>query len=219
MNQQSATLTKRPAVATSQNKNGAGSGIQRTAPSSNKAVAQEELTKEQLVEKEKELNKDIMLERGKFCANGHVFEVKPIYLGEEDAYLESLTMSPVPKPIMDANGKETSLSEKEIGQFLQFFFSNRRLAEFEHQSKRKIDRLFPNGKPITEASVWRLKKTKRNYLYYCDNPNAMIMAMWIERKVSYHGRKIRFYDLERKFMLNKSEIERLICYLHELSGF
>jgi len=219
MNQQSATLTKRPAVATSQNKNGAGSGIQRTAPSSNKAVAQEELTKEQLVEKEKELNKDIMLERGKFCANGHVFEVKPIYLGEEDAYLESLTMSPVPKPIMDANGKETSLSEKEAGQFLQFFFSNRRLAEMESQSKRKIDRLFPNGKPITEAAIWRLKKTKRNYLFYCDNPNAMIIAMWLERKVSYRGRPIRFYDLERKFKMNKSEIERLICYLHELSGF
>ena len=219
MNQQSATLTKRPAVATSQNKNGAGSGKPYTAPSSNKAVAQEELTKEQLVEKEKELNKDIMLERGKFCANGHVFEVKPIYLGEEDAYLESLTMSPVPKPIMDASGNETSLSEKEVGQFLQFFFSNRRLAEMESQSKRSIDRLFPNGKPITEAAIWRLKKTKRNYLFYCDNPNAMIIAMWLERKVSYRGRPIRFYDLERKFMLNKSEIERLICYLHELSGF
>lgn len=219
MIQQSATLTKRPAVATSQNKNGAGSGKPYTAPSSNKAVAQEELTKEQFVEKEKELNKDIMLERGKFCANGHVFEVKPIYLGEEDAYLESLTMSPVPKPITDANGKETTLSEKEIGQFLQFFFSNRRLAEFEVASKHKIERLFPNGKPITEAAVWRLKKTKRNYLYYCDNPNAMIMAMWIERKVTYRGRPIRFYDLERKFMLNKSEIERMICYLHELSGF
>ena len=219
MNQQSATLTKRPAVATSQNKIGAGSGKPYTAPSSNKAVAQEELTKEQLVEKEKELNKDIMLERGKFCANGHVFEVKPIYLGEEDAYLESLTMSPVPKPIMDANGKETSLSEKEVGQFLQFFFSNRRLSEMEIQSKRNIDRLFPNGKPITQAAIWRLKKTKRNYLFYCDNPNAMIIAMWLERKVSYRGRPIRFYDLERKFMLNKSEIERLICYLHELSGF
>ena len=219
MNQQSTTLKKSPSAATSQNKNGAGSGKPYTAPSSNKAVAETDLTKEQMIEKEKELQKDIMLERGKFCANGHVFEVKPIYLGEEDAYLESLTMSPVPKPIVDANGKETSLSEKEIGQFLQFFFSNRRLAEFEHQSKRKIDRLFPNGKPITEAAVWRLKKTKRNYLYYCDNPNAMIMAMWLERKVSYRGRKIRFYDLERKFMLNKSEIERLICYLHELSGF
>ena len=219
MIQQSTTLTKRPAAVTSQNKNGAGSGNPYTAPFSNKAVAQEELTKEQFVEKEKELNKDIMLERGKFCANGHVFEVKPIYLGEEDAYLESLTMSPVPKPITDANGKETTLSEKEIGQFLQFFFSNRRLAEFEVASKHKIDRLFPNGKPITEAAVWRLKKTKRNYLYYCDNPNAMIMAMWIERKVTYRGRPIRFYDLERKFMLNKSEIERMICYLHELSGF
>lgn len=219
MNQQSTTLKKSPSAVTSQNKNGAGSGKPYTAPSSNKAVAETDLTKEQMIEKEKELQKDIMLERGKFCANGHVFEVKPIYLGEEDAYLESLTMSPVPKPIVDANGKETSLSDKEIGQFLQFFFSNRRLAEFEHQSKRKIDRLFPNGNPITEASVWRLKKTKRNYLYYCDNPNAMIMAMWLERKVSYRGRKIRFYDLERKFMLNKSEIERLICYLHELSGF
>ena len=219
MNQQSATLTKRPAVATSQNKNGAGSGKPYTAPSSNKAVAQEELTKEQLVEKEKELNKDIMMERGKFCANGHVFEVKPIYLGEEDTYLESLTMSPVPKPIMDANGNETSLSEKEVGQFLQFFFSNMRIAEMESQSKRSIDGLFPNGKPITQAAIWRLKKTKRNYLFYCDNPNAMIIAMWLERKVSYRGRPIRFYDLERKFKMNKSEIERLICYLHELSGF
>lgn len=219
MNQQSTTLKKSPPAVTSQNKNGAVGGKLYTAPSSNQAVAEKEMTKEQMIEKEKELQKDIMLERGKFCANGHVFEVKPIYLGEEDAYLESLTMSPVPKPIVDANGKETSLSEKEIGQFLQFFFSNRRLAEFEVASKHKIDRLFPNGKPITEAAVWRLKKTKRNYLYYCDNPNAMIMAMWLERKVSYRGRPIRFYDLERKFMLNKSEIERLICYLHELSGF
>lgn len=219
MNDSQQTLTKKPSAVTSQNANGAVSGKTYTAPSSKKAVAESEMTAAQLYAQEKELKKDIMLERGKFFANGFKFEVKPIYLGEEDEYLESLTMSPVPKPIKGEDGKERMLNEKESGQFLQFFFSNRRLSEMERQSKRSIERLFPTGKPITDASVWRIKRIKRNYLYYCDNPNAMILAMWIERKVTYKGRKIRFYDLERKFGLNKGEIEGMICYLHELSGF
>ena len=215
MNQQ--TLTKRPAASTQSNK-GAASGNASAAPSSSKD-AEKEITMEALLEQERQLKKDIMLERGKFLANGYMFEVKPIYLGEEDAYLDSLKRSPVPKPITGEDGKERELNDKELAQFLRMFFSNSYLSEIEMRDKRKIERIFPNGKPITQAAIWRLKKTKRNYLFYCDNPNAMIIAMWLERKVSYRGRPIRFYDLERKFKMNKSEIERLICYLHELSGF
>lgn len=215
MNQQG--VTKRPAASTQSN-NGAVSGNMRTAPSSSKD-AEKEITMQDLLEQEKQLKKDIMLERGKFLANGYMFEVKPIYLGEEDEYLDSLKRSPVPKPIVGEDGKERELTEKELGQFLRLFFSNSYLAVMEAQDRRKVERLFPNGKPITQAAIWRLKKTNRNYLYYCDNPNAMILAMWIERKVTYKRKPIRFYDLERKFKLNKTEIEQMITYLHELSGF
>ena len=215
MNQQ--TLTKRPAASTQSNK-GAASGNTSAAPSSSKD-AEKEITMEALLEQERQLKKDIMLERGKFLANGYMFEVKPIYLGEEDAYLDSLKRSPVPKPITGEDGKERELNDKELAQFLRMFFSNSYLSVIEAQDKRKIERLFPNGKPITQADIWRLKKTNRNYLYYCDNPNAMILAMWIERKVTCKGKPVRFYDLERKYKLNKTEIERMISYLHELSGF
>ena len=215
MNQQG--VTKRPAASTQSN-NGAVSGNMRTAPSSSKD-AENEITMQDLLEQEKQLKKDIMLERGKFLANGYMFEVKPIYLGEEDEYLDSLKRSPVPKPIVGEDGKERELTEKELGQFLRLFFSNSYLAVMEAQDRRKVERLFPNGKPITQAAIWRLKKTNRNYLYYCDNPNAMILAMWLERKVTYKRKPIRFYDLERKFKLNKTEIEQMITYLHELSGF
>ncbi len=45
------------------------------------------------------------------------------------------------------------------------------------------------------------------------------MIKWLEKKVSYKGRKIKFYDLERKYGLNKLEIHQLMCKFMEISNF
>lgn len=154
------------------------------------------------------LNEENMMERGYFTANGHTFAVKPVYLGEEDEYLSEMTISPTPVPKED--GEE--YTEKELGQWSIALFSKslnvkKGIAEEKHGPFAILSRLFQ-----------RFRKPK-DYRYYADSPAIQPLVKWLERKVTYKNRKIRFYDLERKFGLNKAEIERLIMYFHELSGF
>lgn len=141
---------------------------------------------------------DIMMERGMFTANGHTFKVRPIYLGEEDDYIKELKASPVPIPPQEG---EPELTDKQLSHFLITFFSKTRKGSEDTKKNRRKERVY------------------KDYRRYSYNTDTMIVAKWIEKKVTYHGRKVRVYDLERKFGLNKAEIERMFMYLHELSGF
>lgn len=157
------------------------------------------------------LNEDTMMERGRFTANGYTFAVEPVYLGEERAYIADMTISPTPnyynedkttKPIAE-------LTDKELGSWAIALFTTdttNSMADTD-DTKNLFSRLYE-----------RFSKPK-DYRYYKDNPAVQPFIKWIERKVSYNGKPIKFYDLERKFGLNKAEIERLFIYFHELSGF
>lgn len=154
------------------------------------------------------LNEDSMLERGRFTANGYTFAVRPVYLGEEDDYISDVTLSPVPIP--KESGEE--YTEKELGQWaIAIFSKNIKVAK---KDVTENHGLFP----FISRLFQRLFHPK-DYRYYADSPAIQPLVKWLERKVTYKGRKVRFYDLERKFGLNKAEIERLIMYFHELSGF
>lgn len=149
------------------------------------------------------LNEDIMMERGKFTANGHTFTVRPVYLGEEDEYFSDMTISPVPKKEEGADEP----TDKELSRWAIALFSDK-VNEQENTSKRgRLRRFFS----------WMFHRN--DYRYYSERPAVMPLVKWLERKVSYKGRKVRFYQLERKFGLSKAEIERMIIYFHELSGF
>lgn len=154
------------------------------------------------------LNEDAMLERGIFEANGYQFTVRPVYLGEEDEYLSQMTVSPVPIPKEDGEAH----TEKELGQWSIALFS--KSVNF---AKKDVEE--ETGFLGFLSRLYRRLFHPKDYRYYADSPAIQPLVMWIERKVTYKGRKVRFYDLERKFGLNKAEIERLIIYFHELSGF
>lgn len=151
------------------------------------------------------LNENTMMERGKFTANGYTFTVKPVYLGEEDAYLADLSISPIP---ITNNGKpDYDLgNDKKLGQWSIALFSK----AVNTQEQKKHGRFYQLC-----SKIFR----KKNYKYYSNKPAVQPFVKWIEQKVFYHGRKIRFYDLERKYNLSKADIERLFIYFHELSGF
>lgn len=151
--------------------------------------------------KAKVINRENMLERGKFEANGYTFTVKPVYLGEVDDYFEDMSLSPVP-----TEGYET-LSDKELSKWAIALFS-KSANEVENKPKKKFKFKF-------------LSKLfhKNDYNYYNHLPKVQPLIKWIEQKVEYKGKKIKFYDLERKYGLNKAEIERLFIYFHELSNF
>ncbi len=149
------------------------------------------------------LNEDIMMERGKFRANGYTFTVKPVYLGEEDEYFSDMTISPVPK--MEEG--DDAPTDKELSRWAIALFSDK-VNEAGRSAKRGILKRF------LDRFIHR-----NDYRYYSDKPAAMVLVKWLERKVFYKGRKVKFYQLERKFKLNKAEIEKLIIYFHELSGF
>lgn len=154
------------------------------------------------------LNEDTMLERGIFEANGYKFHVRPVYLGEEDEYLSQMTVLPTPVPKED--GKE--YTEKELGQWAIALFSKN-----VNSGSSNNDENLGFFKKI--AKFFSKLFNRKNYEYYSEYPSIQPIVKWLEKKVTYKGKKIRFYDLERKFGLNKAEIEHLIIYFHELSGF
>lgn len=149
------------------------------------------------------INEDIMMERGKFTANGYTFTVKPVYLGEEDEYFSDMTISPVPKQ-EEGDDKPT---DKELSRWAVALFSSKVNGVDGIRKKGVLSRIF----------LWLFYRN--DYRYYSYRPAVMPIIKWLERKVTYKGRKIKFYQLERKYGLNKAEIEKLIIYFHELSGF
>lgn len=150
-------------------------------------------------------NEETMLERGKFVANGYTFTVRPVYLGEEDNFLSQVTISPVPvNP--DSNTVEESKDDKQLGKYAIALFSE----ALNNVTKKTHGRIY-------EFFCWLFKR--RDYRYYKDVPLMQPLIMWIEKKVTYNGKKVYFYDLERKYGLSKTEIERLFIYFYELSGF
>lgn len=149
-------------------------------------------------------NENTMLERGKFVANGYTFTVRPVYLGEEDEYLSEMTVSPIPvaQDETDSNSNE----EKRLAQWAIVLFSE----SLNQVKKKKRGRIY-------NFFCWLFRR--RDYRYYSNVPSIQPLIKWIERKVTYNGKRIRFYDLERKYGLSKADIERLFIYFHELSGF
>lgn len=154
------------------------------------------------------VNENNMMERGIFTANGYTFAVKPVFLGEEDEYLFDMSISPIPIP--KENGEE--YTEKELGQWSIALFS-KSVNTSKKNDEEKIGFL-----GFLSRLFQKLFKPK-DYRYYSNYPAIQPVIKWLEKKVTYKNRKIRFYDLERKFGLNKTEIERLIIYFHEISGF
>lgn len=149
-------------------------------------------------------NEDTMLERGKFLANGYTFIVRPVFLGEEDEYLAEMTVSPV--PISKDGEAIDQKNDKQMAQWSIALFSE----SLNGVKKKKRGRLY-------NFLCWLFRR--RDYRYYSDAPAIQPLIKWLERKVTCNGRKIRFYDLERKYGLSKADIERLFIYFHELSGF
>ena len=151
------------------------------------------------------VNQEAMMERGKFIANGYSFVVKPVYLGEEDEYLSQLTVSPVPVKL-EGETEIDKENDKKMGDWIIALFS------------KQINDKAPKEHGKIYNFFMRLLH-RRDYRYYSNVPTIQPLIMWLERKVTYKGRKVYFYDLERKYGLSKADIERLIIYFHELSGF
>lgn len=147
---------------------------------------------------------ETMLERGVFVANGYKFTVKPIYLGEETEYLSDVSYALYPRT---KEGQE--ITDKDLSHYAMMLFRKENGINAE---KERIG-LFERFKR------WFAKTFKHNYEYYSDNPSVLGLVKWIEKKVSYKGRSIKFYDLERKYGLTKSEIVKLFGYFQDLSGF
>ncbi len=150
-------------------------------------------------------SREKMLQRGKFTANGYVFTVKPLLLGEEDEYLEDVKVALYPR----AEGKKPEdFTDKELSQYAIWLFSQRN------------EVALPKKQGLLDKLKLRLVKTFcKNYQYYSDNPKAMGIIKWVEKKIYYKNKRIKFYDLERKYGLSKSEIIKMLGYFEELSGF
>lgn len=151
------------------------------------------------------VNENEIMERGFFTANGYTFMVKPIYLGEEDEYLSEVTAPIIPMAVGEA--KEVDMDDdKTLSRWIITLFSQ----TLNGGKKRNHGRIY---------EFFCLLFRRRDYRYYSDVPAIQPHIKWLERKVTYKNKKVRFYDLERKFGLSKADIERLFIYFHELSGF
>lgn len=147
---------------------------------------------------------ETMLERGIFEANGYKFTVKPIFLGEESEYLEDVAYALYPRA---KEGEE--LTDKDLSHYAMMLFRKSSDKNDKHERVGLFERF----------KRWLAKTFTKKYEYYSDNPSVLGLVKWIERKVYYKGKRVRFYDLERKYGLTKSEIVKLFGYFQDLSGF
>lgn len=152
------------------------------------------------------INEDIMMERGKFEANGYTFTVYPVRLKEEEAfYADTSMLSPIPKKI--ANGD--TITDEELAMYVIALFSKTANYGTDDQPKE-----------IGKFRKFIIRFFYHNdYHYYEDRPRIMPFVKWVEQKVKFNGKKVKFFDLERKFSLSKAEIGRLFIYFYQLTGF
>ncbi len=153
----------------------------------------------------KQDDRDLMEERGYISLNGHTFKVIPVFLGEEEEYLTDLQITPAP-PKSDDDDAESDYDEKQLNRFIMSLFSKSRAVGLGNRTPKK--KLF-------ELVMKKLGFKK----YFYANSTAYTNVKWVQKKVQYNNKYVRFYDLERKFRLNKAEIERLFIEIHTLSGF
>lgn len=154
---------------------------------------------------------ELMSERGKFVANGTTFFVKPIYFEEVEDYLLEVRLPIAPDG--KERVKEMLSDEEETGKWAMALFSSE-LNGKEKKEKSRRELIIDRIKKIVCTLIYR-----NDYRYYRDFPKTMPIVKWVEKKVSCNGKRIRFYDLERKYNLSKADIERLFIYLHDISGF
>ena len=152
-------------------------------------------------EKQNDNGHSIMTERYEFTANGYSFSVKPVFLGEEKDYLSDVSYALYP---VKKNGQE--VTEKDLSHFAMALFR----ADESGKVKLSIAERF---------KIFIARKFTHTYEYYSDVPSAAKIAKWVEKKVFYKGKPVKFYDLERKFQLSKSEIVNLLKMLQDASGF
>lgn len=146
---------------------------------------------------------EIVQERGHYTANGFTFEILPVYFEEEFDYYSDNPLS------MLLQKQQEDIDDKNLSQYIIALF----------QVKSKDDVLASLGL-FGRMKLKLVKLFSKNYHYYSDNPSAVGFVKWIEKKVKYKGKKIRFYDLERKYGLTKLEIAKMYRYMEELSrGF
>lgn len=156
------------------------------------------------MEENKITDYETMTQRGTFVANGYKFTVKPVYLGEEMDYLADVSYPLYPRAKED--GEEPT--DKELSVWAMMLFK---------QENKQDDRIKLGL--FEKFKRWVAKTFVKNYQYYSDNSSVSGLVKWIEKKVSYKGKPIKFYDLERKYGLTKSEIVKLFKYFQDLSGF
>lgn len=156
-------------------------------------------------------NEDRMLERWTYTANGYTFTVKPVMLGEEPEFLNDLKASPVPTQLIEEGVMPT---DKELGRWAITLFSEPLNDHMQNENKKEKSFL-EKVKIFFFTKVFK----KKNFHYYEDFPAVQPILKWVERKVTYQNKPILFYDLERKFQLNKAEIEKLFIFLYQISGF
>lgn len=151
------------------------------------------------------INEDLMMERGKFEANGYTFMVYPVRLKEENDFFSCLELSPIPKQIVDGE----TMTDEELALYVITLFS-------------KNANYGPDERPkeISKFRKFIIKYIYRNdYHYYEDRPKIMQFIKWIEKRVEYKNKPVKFYDLERKYGLSKAEIGKLFIYFYQLVGF
>ncbi len=153
-------------------------------------------------EKQEFSSYETVQERGKYIVNGYTFEIEPVYFGEEEEYFTDNHLSAFLQ-----NEKE-EIKDKDLAQYIIALFQ----IKSEEEAKRSL-------RGLLRVKLWLAKLFKKDYRYYSKSPKALGFIKWMEKKVKYKGRNIRFYDLERKYKLTKVEIAKMYRYMEDLSGF
>lgn len=147
--------------------------------------------------------KDKMDEKGRIMLNGFEFIITPIFIGEEEKFRNDVTFSALPRK----ENKDEDFTDKELSDHMITIFANQAFEKKENKCK-----IITNKKAIKI-----IKKFSKKH-YYADK-YAKPLVYWLQQKIRYKDKLVKFYDLERKFKLSKSDIGKIIVTLYKISGF
>lgn len=156
-------------------------------------------------------SREIMLQRWTFSANNYTFVLIPVFLKEIPEFIEDSL------PFIEGTGENGEVTEFDYKKFMLFNFMTTVESVNPILQENEADK---SNKPEVSGRFKKIinrQKTLTNE--YSKILNGGMIAKWMERKVKYDDKPIRFDDLEEKFFLNKTEIAKMYQKLVEISDF
>lgn len=153
-------------------------------------------------------NIEVLTQEYSFEVKGRKFVVTPVYLDEIDEYYKDNVI------IINSDNPQSYADTVKL-----YFLSDELVNNIVTESPKNTD----TEKKTLKEKIYNIY-CKLFHKYEYKSKKAKLIKKWIERKFILvdekdKKRKIKFEELERKYLWNKGDVGRALNYLAKVSGF